>query len=58
MDPSKIGGIVRAVAAPLIAYAAAKGWLVSGESGELVIVALSAVATAIWSVLSKKAPAA
>ncbi len=54
MNRQKIEGIIRAVGAPLIAYAAAKGWIVDSETGELVIVAISAVATAIWSVTSKR----
>jgi hypothetical protein len=53
MDRSKIEGIIRAVAAPLIAYAAAKGWLVDDETSQLVVTAMAAVATAIWSVWSK-----
>jgi hypothetical protein len=55
MDSAKLNGIVRAVAAPLLAFAAAKGWLVDSESGQLILTALAAVATAIWSVASKRA---
>ena len=54
MDSAKIGGIVRAVAAPILAFAAGKGWLVSGESTEVIIVALSAVVTAVWSIYTKR----
>lgn len=54
MSGSKIGGIIRAVAAPLIAYAAAKGWITDDETGELLITGLAALATAAWSIYSKR----
>ncbi len=54
MDASKIGGVVRAVLAPVIAYMAGRGVLVDSETGELIIVAVSAVATAAWSWWSKR----
>jgi len=54
MDSAKIGGIVRAVLAPVIAYAAGRGILVDNETGELVIVAVSAVVTAVWSLWTKR----
>jgi hypothetical protein len=38
----------------VIAYMAGRGLLVDEQSGELVIVAVSAVVTAVWSLWSKK----
>ena len=54
MDPAKVGGIIRAVGAPAVAYMAAKGWFVEGDTGELLIAAITAVFTAVWSILSKR----
>lgn len=54
MTRDQVLGIVRAVAAPVLAFAAAKGWITDSQSSELIIAALGAVTTAIWSVLSKK----
>ena len=54
MNAQQIGGIVRAVVAPILAFMAGKGVLVDSETGELIIVAASAVATAVWSVFSKR----
>lgn len=47
-------GIVRAVVAPALAFAAAKGWITDSQSSELIIAAVGAVLTAVWSVASKK----
>ena len=54
MTRDQVLGIVRAVAAPMLAFAAAKGWVTDNQTGELIVTALGAVLTAVWSVLSKK----
>lgn len=54
MTADQIQGILRAIVAPMISFAAAKGWLVDNQTGELIITAISAVATAIWSVYAKR----
>lgn len=54
MNKDQVMGIVRAVVAPALAYASAKGWITDNQTGELIITALGAVLTAVWSVASKK----
>ncbi len=53
MNQDQLGGIVRAVVPPLVAYLAAKGIIPAG-SADAVISAAIAVAAAIWSYLSNK----
>jgi len=53
MTTEEIGGIVRAVLGPVVAYAAGKGWI-GAESVAAVVAAGMAVATAVWSVLTKR----
>jgi hypothetical protein len=58
MNASIIAGILRAIIPAAIAFAAAKGWDISELGSEAVIGGAAAVAAAIWSVKSKKKPAA
>lgn len=53
MNQEELGGVVRAVIAPLVAYAAGKGWI-GADSVALVVTAIAAVATAVWSVVAKR----
>jgi hypothetical protein len=54
MNPAIISGILRAIVPAIVAYAAAKGFDVSQFGSEAVIGGLTAIASAIWSVTSKK----
>lgn len=53
MTSEELGGIVRAVAAPALAYAAGKGWIANDQIA-VVMTAVAAIATAVWSVVSKR----
>lgn len=53
MKPEELGGIVRAVLGPVVAYAAGKGWI-GAESVAAVLAAGAAIATAVWSVVVKR----
>ena len=54
MTSEEIGGIVRAIAAPVVAFIAGKGWI-GADMVAGVVTAIAAIATAIWSVRSKRA---
>ena len=53
MNGDQIGGIVRAIAGPLVTYLVAKNIIPVG-SADVVIAAFLAVSTAVWSVFSNK----
>lgn len=53
MNADQLGGVVRAVVPPFLAYAIAKGWLVSADVAPIVT-AVVAAATAVWSYFTNK----
>ncbi len=53
MNTDMIGGVIRAVLPPMIAYLIGKGVLPSGDYGS-VVTGLVALVTAVWSVHTNK----
>lgn len=53
MNMTEIGGIVRAIAATALGWAAGKGYIAEGDVATLAA-AVVAIGTAIWSVVAKK----
>ena len=54
MTKEEFGGVIRAVATAVVGFAAGKGWLPVGADGAAIAAAVTTVAVAVWSVLSKK----
>jgi len=48
MNMDQIGGVFRALAAPALTFAAAKGWIAPQDSA-WIVASISGVATAVWS---------
>lgn len=57
MDSNTINGVIRAVFPAVIAYLVGKGTIPAADYGPL-LAGLTAVLAAVWSIWSKKAPAA
>ena len=53
MNGDQIGGIIRAILPPLVAFGVAKGWVNAGNA-DWVIASITSIAVAIWSVWTNK----
>ncbi len=53
MNMDSINGILRAIIPAICAYAVGKGWIGAGAVADITA-AVVAVASAVWSVISKK----
>lgn len=54
MGNNETGGVVRAVVAAVVAYAAGKGWITQGVGAEITA-ALTTLIVSVWSVMAKRA---
>ena len=53
MNSDQIGGMIRAILPPFIAYAVAKGWVNAG-SADWIVSSVIALAAAGWSIWTNK----
>jgi hypothetical protein len=56
MNKDQLFGVIRTVAAAGFGFMAGKGWL-DGATAEALAGAVATIGVAVWSVVSKKAPA-
>lgn len=53
MTKDQLGGVFRGIAAPLLAFAAGKGWIDAGDS-DWIIAGVGSVVTAVWSMWTNR----
>lgn len=53
MNQDQLGGVIRAILPPFIAYAVAKGWINAG-SADWIIASIVGIGTAIWSAYTNR----